>query len=245
MTDNDKMREEFERDHGAALQEIHYCPETDRYVAVDDSDGYALDYAVAMNNEWRVHKRAWQAAKSVPQYDPSTAEVPPPGHPLQKLGEYLSLILDEDEWATAEQHLLAAWAGFSAKSVPVVGEPVAYAVMFVGNDCKIKGEPHRLVGAHTATAHCVDVGTPLVLQPATSITADELERLRKIERLYKGLRELCGYFQDGSDTVIKIMQDDATRSFHLYVDKKWYHGESLEEALTSAIEGSKNENRST
>lgn len=57
-----------------------------------------------------------------PYYDPSTAEVPPPRHPLQKLGEYLSSLLDEDEWATAEQHLLAAWA---EQSVPVVGEPAA------------------------------------------------------------------------------------------------------------------------
>lgn len=63
-----------------------------------------------------------RAAQSVLHYDPSTADVPPPGHPLQKLGEYLSLMLDEDEWATAEEYLLAAWA----QSVPVVGEPAGY-----------------------------------------------------------------------------------------------------------------------
>lgn len=42
-------------------------------------------------------------------YDPTTAPIPPLGHPLRTLGEFLSSQLDEDRWADAEQLLLAAW----------------------------------------------------------------------------------------------------------------------------------------
>ena len=111
MTDNEKMREAF----------INACKEYGPTISFSD---FEMGWDACME----------QAAKSVPvvgevvarcqsvpvvghgtpYYDPSMAEVPPPGHPLQKLGEYLSLILDEDEWATAEQHLLAAWAAIAA-----------------------------------------------------------------------------------------------------------------------------------
>jgi len=58
-------------------------------------------------------------AERIQQYDPFTAAVPPSGHPLQKLGYYLSRLLDEDRWATAEQHLLATWAErIEAQRVP-------------------------------------------------------------------------------------------------------------------------------
>lgn len=57
-------------------------------------------------------------AKATQYYDPSTAPVPPAGHPLQKLGEYLAAMLDEDQWATAEQYLFAAWSAHLAPAAP-------------------------------------------------------------------------------------------------------------------------------
>ena len=37
-------------------------------------------------------------------------DLPPMGHPLQKLGARLAVLLDEDVWAECEQLLLAGWA---------------------------------------------------------------------------------------------------------------------------------------
>ena len=51
-------------------------------------------------------------------FDPATAQLPPTGSALQKLGEYLSTLLDEDRWATAEQYLFAA-AAEAAPSAPL------------------------------------------------------------------------------------------------------------------------------
>lgn len=35
--------------------------------------------------------------------------IPPEGHPLRELGKYLADVLDEDQWARAEELLLQAW----------------------------------------------------------------------------------------------------------------------------------------
>lgn len=53
-----------------------------------------------------------------------------------------------------------------------------------------------------------------------------------------GLRELCGYVENGSDTVVTIFQDDATREWVVKVGNKTftrYYGESMIQALDAAI----------
>lgn len=51
----------------------------------------------------------------------------------------------------------------------------------------------------------------------------------------KGLRELLGYVQNGSDTTVKIFQDDATYTFHVKVGSRLYWGDTFEQALDAAI----------
>lgn len=50
---------------------------------------------------------------------------------------------------------------------------------------------------------------------------------------YENLDELCGYWQDGSDQVVTISQDDATRSYVVTVGKNSYSAQSLK--LTIAV----------
>lgn len=50
----------------------------------------------------------------------------------------------------------------------------------------------------------------------------------------KKIRELCGYVENGSDTSVKILQDDATKSWIVYVGKTWYWGNSMREAVDKA-----------
>ena len=42
--------------------------------------------------------------------DEGLPELPPMGHPLQKLGARLGELLDEDQWAECERLLLEGWA---------------------------------------------------------------------------------------------------------------------------------------
>lgn len=51
----------------------------------------------------------------------------------------------------------------------------------------------------------------------------------------KALRRLCGYVENGSDTTVKIYQDDATRSWCVDVGRRWYHGPTMLDALDAAI----------
>ena len=46
------------------------------------------------------------------------------------------------------------------------------------------------------------------------------------------LKELAGYVRNGSDTTIKLFQDDATRSYWIKVGNKSNYGKSFEEALS-------------
>ena len=57
-------------------------------------------------------------------FDPATAQLPPTGSALQKLGGYLATLLDEDRWATAEQYLFAAVAE-AAHSAPIAAQEAA------------------------------------------------------------------------------------------------------------------------
>lgn len=52
----------------------------------------------------------------------------------------------------------------------------------------------------------------------------------------KTLKTLLGYFQDGSDTMVTIYPDDATRTFHITAGNQKWWGHSLNEVLDKAGE---------
>lgn len=52
---------------------------------------------------------------------------------------------------------------------------------------------------------------------------------------WKDLRKLCGYLQNGSDVTVKLSQDDACHTYHLYVGKTMYWGNSFEECVDKAM----------
>ena len=56
---------------------------------------------------------------------------------------------------------------------------------------------------------------------------------RKIQA-YNDLRKCCGHWQNGTETAIRILQDDATHSFIIYVGNRRYWGEDLMETLAKA-----------
>lgn len=52
---------------------------------------------------------------------------------------------------------------------------------------------------------------------------------------FNKIRELMGYVEDGSDVVVSIYQDDATKTFHVRVGSDSVHwGETLTEAINEA-----------
>lgn len=66
--------------------------------------------------------------------------------------------------------------------------------------------------------------------------AAELISARKAVHTLKSLRELMGYIQNSSDTMVSLFQDDATMSFMLRVGKSTYWGNSLENVIEKAFE---------
>jgi hypothetical protein len=56
-----------------------------------------------------------------------------------------------------------------------------------------------------------------------------------------GLRDLCGYVENGSDTSIQISQDDATKDWVIHIGRSgfpngnWTWGYSFREACEKAI----------
>lgn len=52
----------------------------------------------------------------------------------------------------------------------------------------------------------------------------------------KTLEALLGYFYDGSDTMVTIYPDDATRTLHLTAGNQKWWGHSLNEVLDKAGE---------
>lgn len=118
-----------------------------------DFDGHLIDCTAVF---WE----AWQAAKSVPDaevMDSLCTYSAFAGHVCNKCGR----IHD------------------GAKSVPVVGEPVAYACPFHAGEAVVNGTPCMLVGERNVNDYAKERGFPLVVKPTHSITAAELERLRK------------------------------------------------------------------
>lgn len=73
---------------------------------------------------------------------------------------------------------------------------------------------------------------------------EELERWRKRAdkaNLFDVIRRLCGYVENGSDTVVTICQDDATKEWMVKVgagrQPRYFHGPDLNAALHAADEG--------
>ena len=62
--------------------------------------------------------------------------------------------------------------------------------------------------------------------------------------LFQKLRELCGYVENGSETVVKIYEDEATKNFIVLVGKQRFWGYSLEEAVLKAYQATEKESTS-
>lgn len=80
------------------------------------------------------------------------------------------------------------------------------------------------------------------LQMATSDTfTDEIERILNLEQLIedslrlKGLRELMGYVQNGSDATVTLFQDDATSTYFVQAGKLSEFDDSFNGAIDKAI----------
>lgn len=63
----------------------------------------------------------------------------------------------------------------------------------------------------------------------------QIQELWKAHERMNGLRNLLGYVENGSDTVVTIFQDDATKDFIVKVGKCTYYATTLGEALDEAI----------
>jgi hypothetical protein len=50
----------------------------------------------------------------------------------------------------------------------------------------------------------------------------------------EALRKCLGYVENGTATSVTISQDDATKTYCVYVGKNKYHGDTLTEALVIA-----------
>lgn len=72
--------------------------------------------------------------------------------------------------------------------------------------------------------------------PEQASAAHRREDQQDAARL-KGLRELCGYVENGSDTVVRIFQDDATRDWVVKVGNLTsYYGHNMWKAIDAAIQ---------
>jgi hypothetical protein len=54
------------------------------------------------------------------------------------------------------------------------------------------------------------------------------------EQRWKIVRALCGHVEDGSSVAVLLVQDDATRGWSVRVGRRYYHADSLDQALTDA-----------
>lgn len=60
-------------------------------------------------------------------------------------------------------------------------------------------------------------------------------QLAREARMWRNLRKLCGYLQNGSDVLVRLSQDDATGSCHLSVGQRSYFSDSFEECVEQAM----------
>lgn len=50
------------------------------------------------------------------------------------------------------------------------------------------------------------------------------------------IRALCGYIEDGSGATVKIFQDDATRTWHIYVGSTHFYDTSFKAVIERAYD---------
>lgn len=161
------MREEFEKwylNHAKLRSGSNFSAES--IIALRQGDSYAPDckYLIAL---WE----AWQAAQS--------AAVP----------EHIRSIKIPTDAMEQEfqKHYRRGYEAGKSDAVPVVGEPVAWRHIRKSN-----GEHELSYEAIDKHANLFD-STPLVIQPATSITAAELDALRKDAERYRWLSYNASY----------------------------------------------------
>lgn len=98
-------------------------------------------------------------------------------------------------------------------------------------------EAARMVGSSTGITsvhECAAAIRSSIADPAA------VKRTLKDAARLQGLRELCGYFQDGSDVTVRLYQDDACGSYHINVGKRHYFDEhSWFGALDAAIDAAR------
>ena len=72
----------------------------------------------------------------------------------------------------------------------------------------------------------------------SNLKAELAEAKKDADRL-KGLRELCGYVEDGSSQTIRITQDDATNDLIIRWNDKagWVFSSSFNGAIDEAMKG--------
>lgn len=69
----------------------------------------------------------------------------------------------------------------------------------------------------------------------------KVEQIKQKAEAWDALIELCGHVQDGSDTVVTLSQDDATRTCFIRVGKKSYFGLDGGSFLAAVAEATKGE----
>jgi hypothetical protein len=74
-----------------------------------------------------------------------------------------------------------------------------------------------------------------------------LTRIKRNAYRLAQLRRLCGYVEDGSNTVVTISQDDATRTWcvrtgHALGTQRDYYGDTFEAAIDAAAKSRVNDN---
>lgn len=72
-----------------------------------------------------------------------------------------------------------------------------------------------------------------------AFTARMLENAAKDAERFKGLLDLAGNWQDGTNATVSLLQDDATRSCIVKVDNETFYYSTFREAIDKAIEGMK------
>lgn len=118
------------------------------------------------------------------------------------------------------------------------------AMFRVGEYMAQDADVHVSQVGHKVMYHLISGGTTdgakqLMEQIGYEVIIKKLEPEKKVSSLdsvfMNELRELCGYVENGSDTVVRIYEDDATRDWVVAVGKKSYVGKTLVDAFTQAV----------
>lgn len=130
------------------------------------------------------------------------------------------------EDANIVQCCLAIKRAFEAVPSQNAQEPVAWLGIAK------EGKPNTYLALTNSSRNDSMNWTPLYTHPDSN--ARDAERL-------KGLIKLCGYVQEGSDTIVKLFQDDATMFWHVQLGNRGqsHYGPSARHAIDAAIAATK------